>query len=124
MSINATFSVVQVREGCFAVDTVLFRAAVEAHAAAALAALGRAMHSSATRDRDSVLEFAHSSRDVLNSEAASLSELGEARVQVDFPCCCTGASLTFLCSKLIVHCSVRSDISLSFLTPLEITELI
>ena len=41
--------VVQVREGCFVVDTAPFKATVEAHAAAALAALGHAMHESASR---------------------------------------------------------------------------
>ena len=75
-------TVLQVREGCFAVDTAPFRATVEAHAAAALAALGRTMHSSASRDRDAIAEFSGHSRALLRSEAASLSELGEARVQV------------------------------------------
>lgn len=74
--------VVQVREGCFVVDTAPFKATVEAHAAAALAALGHAMHESASRDRDTIAEFSRHSRALLRSEAASLSELGEARVQV------------------------------------------
>lgn len=74
--------IVQVREGCFAVDTASFKAAVEAHAAAALAALGRTMHASASRDLDAIADFAQHSRSLLRNEAASLSELGEARVQV------------------------------------------
>lgn len=73
---------IQVREGCFAVDTAPFRAAVEAHAAAALAALGRTMYSSASRHREAIAEFSQHSRSLLSCEAASLSELGEARVQV------------------------------------------
>jgi hypothetical protein len=72
----------QIREGCVAVDTAPFRASVEAHAAAALAALGRTMHASASKDRDAIADFVKHSRSLLSSEASSLSELGEARVQV------------------------------------------
>jgi hypothetical protein len=101
------FVILQVREGCVAVDTAPFRAAVEAHAAAALAALGRTMHASASRDRDAIAEFAKHSRSVLSSEAASLSELGEARVQVSCTSLlCTTAECTHSFTTTTFCCSI------------------
>jgi ribosomal protein L12E/L44/L45/RPP1/RPP2 len=91
----------QVREGCFAVDTAPFRAAIEAHAAAALAALGRTVHTSAARDRESIANFAQQSRSLLSREAASLSELGEARVLVSF-------SPGVLCVKHLPACTAAT----------------
>jgi hypothetical protein len=64
------------------VDTAPLRAAVEAHVAAARTALAHAVHASAAQDCATIAEFARQSRALLALEAANLSELGAARVQV------------------------------------------
>eukprot|EP00892_Ulva_mutabilis_P012058 jgi/Ulvmu1/9224/UM005_0324.1 len=72
----------EVQEGCFIVSTGPFKAAVEAHIAAARSSVSRAVYASAVTDRDVIAVFTTQSKDMLNAQATSLSELGEARTKV------------------------------------------
>lgn len=72
----------EVTEGCFIVSTGPFKAAVEAHVAAARASMSRAVFASAVSDRDLIADFTARSKDLLATQATSLSELGEARTKV------------------------------------------
>ena len=83
----------EVHEGCFVISTGNFKAAVEAHVAAARASIARAMYASALADRDVIARFTKQSREMLTAQATSLSELGEARTKV---CGRPGLHLSFI----------------------------
>lgn len=72
----------EVAEGCFAVSLVPLKRAVGADLCAARDALVTALRSSAEAVRDTVAAFARDARAALEAPAASMSEIGAARVEV------------------------------------------
>lgn len=72
----------EVREGCFLVSLGPLKRAVEEQVKRVAEALVTQCRGSAQADRDAVAEFAERGRGLLQAQAGSLTEIGEARVQV------------------------------------------
>ena len=72
----------EAREACFLVDLLPLRAGLAEHTRRLRDAIAAAGHASAVRDRDALAAFVAEGRALLAQEAGSLSEIGEARMQV------------------------------------------
>jgi hypothetical protein len=73
-------------ESCFVVNLGPLKRAIEDHVKRMREALVNACRASAQVDKDIVEQFGRSCRELLDSQASSLTEIGETRVQVCFGC--------------------------------------